>query len=398
MFHESVLNDKTLDRFICNYTSCPISCKCYYQPTKMKVVLHCAGRNLLEMTDLNLKELDDRLVYREVKLKYEESKAEVNLQHNSISRLSAVSYLGKISLLNLSFNNLKDIDPDILLKIPKNAVIDLRSNPMLRKLPKEIASFESSNVNISFLTLDCTCEDEMYTWLPDWIKASGTHKQIDVFCVIDEENVPASDISKQRLGCTNFIPLYITATVFVILLILGVLAIYCRYELYLLCRNRCQSDNSNEMHKYHLYIAYDDQDAILATWIIEKFCPSLERRGYVVFLPSRDTRPGTPKEEEIRGAIKRSQNVVFFLTDDFVSGKDLWMMIEYRSAWNNFKENVSRKIILVDNHYTKRGKIQINSLRAIFSVGILIHFHEDVINKVCRHLTLPKGHDDFHII
>ena len=196
--------EEYLYNFICNYTSCPSRCVCYYQPYLNRTVIDCSKAGLADRLDISLNTSNWRIPYQNDLRKSLETNIEVVLSNNACRRIPNTNFLSRTSYLDLSANDMRYIQETILRKMPREAVLNISHNTKLKSIPIDIRRFKVENVNMSGLVLACTCDDknEMYKWLPDWLLANTKSGfESNPMCSVDGRLVDAKLVTPEYLGC-----------------------------------------------------------------------------------------------------------------------------------------------------------------------------------------------------
>ena len=370
------LQDRDLNQFICNSSSCIPGCKCYYQPHQDTFYIECAKANDLKYgREINFKEFRKQLGMTEVKEKFSKMQVHANFSNNSLTEFTVHTFLSNTSMLDLSHNYLSKIDPRVLLALRDDVVINLQGNSRIQNLPRVIQRFRSSQIKLSGLVLDCTCEDEMYKWLPKWLKADGENNRGLIFCSSNGLLLDAQDINRDILKCSNdsnFLHDLILYLSLMLTLALAIaLTIIFRHDLYILYRKFKERKTSDSYSfKYDVYIVMNESNEKLVEWVMTKLSKYLENKGYRCFVPVRDLTFGALREDEIRKRIDQSKTYIVILTTEI----DSWMQIELRSCWRKYKEQSSRRLIVIDFDFTEPSVLQNRYLRAIIRLGFSIDF------------------------
>ncbi|KAK3107835.1 hypothetical protein FSP39_023216 [Pinctada imbricata] len=254
--------------------------------------------------------------------------------------------------------------------------------------------------------LDCTCDDvnKMYKWLPDFIRSSGSTFNRTVHCNINGKTIDARIVTSKYLGCEdNFILDNIVILIALFLLLLSVvlltLIFLFRFELFIVYRKIKQKEVVAETYLHDIYISMENENEILLRWVLHQFCPSLENRGYKVFLPPRDMGVGCFREEVTRQIIKCSRCVVVFLTASFANGDDDWMALEWRVAWQQYKMNDSKKLIIVNYDQMRYGDVDDYVLGKYLWWGTCLDFCtrrkflQSIITEIGKPCTTSKRFD-----
>ena len=376
---ETNFDENNLQDFICNYTTCPSPCVCYYQPYMNRIVINCSSAKLTDIKNIDIDNATYwKIQYKKTQEDFRRTYVHVLLSNNDFERIPDNQFLSRISFLDLSANRMKKIRNSVLRQIPNIARINFNNNPELKTIPREICRFKRSNVNISDLTLSCKCDDpnEMHTWLPAWLTVDiNISLSKNPSCLIDGQLIDAKYVTSEYLGCDSIVS-SIIIYVCVLAFMIGSLSfiLYFRHELFIIYRRCVQNESVSCNYDFDLYIAFDDADEQLFAWIVRVFCPQLEYRGYSIFFPPRDMDIGDMKEEMIRENISRSRCCVFFLSKAFADESNQWILIEWLTAWQYYKEDRNRKIVCINYDQLRKKDIKINGLKAAMTCGLSIDF------------------------
>ena len=372
--------EEYLYSLICNYTSCPSRCSCYYQPHLNRTVIDCSKAGLADRLDIVFNNSKWNIYNKNDIRRFLETNVHLFLPNNAFRRIPNNNVLTRTSVLDLSANDLRYIQGHILRKMPREAVININYNTELKTIPIDIRRFKAENVNMSGLVLSCTCDDknEMYKWLPDWLLTNtNSALRSNHMCLVDGRLVDAIFVTSDYLGCRNLniISMIIAfACVYIIIIVfLSILHIF-RNEIFVLYRRFLQKDHVCHKYDFDLYIAFDDSDYRLFEWMVKTFCARLESCRYNIFFPPRDMSPGDAKENIIRESIGRSRCAIFFLTKTFAEGSDQWMSVEWSTAWQYYKEDRKRKVVCVNYDQLRRRDIKNDVVKAFVSCGACIDF------------------------
>ena len=382
-----------LDRFICNSTQheCIPGCHCFYRPTTDTFIINCSSARLGRINDIDFDSFKNRL-QTDLRPKFLNAKVHAYFSNNSIRKFPVGNYFSKTKLLDLSFNDLSQIRSTELQQLHRDVVINITGNPGIKKIPKGIKNFHSFNVKVDGLILKCTCENEMHKWLPPWMQQGGEENRGKLFCDIGERIVDVMDMRTDSIDCNDELSAYFTAilsSMSLVLLILSSLAAAFRNEIYILYRRCKRVETVPRSFRYDVYLVVDEENADLMSWVLRQFCPYLEQRGYVCFLPARDMEFGSLREDEIRIKIDESKTYIAILTRAFTCELDRWIEIEWRSCWDKYTADFSRNFAVVNYDILESGDINNGILKAMTRLGISIDFSEK--KKFYRQLLKEIG-------
>ena len=343
------------------------------------------------INDIDFDSFKNRL-QTDLRTKFLNAKVRAYFSNNSIRQFPVGNYLSKTILLDLSFNNLSQIESAELQQLRREVVINITGNHEIKKLPKDIKNLHSLNVRVQGLILKCTCENEMHKWLPSWMQQGGEENRGKIFCDIDKRVIDVIDMSPESIDCNDKLSAYLMAilsSLLLVLLILSSTAAAFRNEIYILYRRCKRVKTVHRSFRYDVYLVANEYNADLISWILRQFCPYLEKRGYVCFLPARDMEFGSLREDEIRIKINESKTYIVILTREFSYELDRWIEIELKSCWNKYKADCSRRFAVVNYDILESGDINNGILKAMTRLGISIDFSEK--RKFYRQLLKEIG-------
>ena len=340
------------DKFICNSTQheCIAGCHCFYRPTTDTFIINCSAARLSRINDIDFDSFKNRL-QTDLRTKFLHAKVHAYFSNNSIRQFPVGNYLSKTTLLDISFNDLSQIKSTELQELHRDAVINITGISGIKRLPKGIKNFHSSNVKVHGLILKCTCENEMHKWLPSWMQQGGEANRGKIFCDIGERIIDVIDMSTKSIDCNDELSAYfmiILSSVSLVLLILSSTAAAFRNEIYILYRRCRRAETVLRSFKYDVYLVVDEENADLMSWVLGKLCPYLEQRGYICFLPARDLEFGSVREDEIRIMIDKSKTYIVILTREFTCELERWIEIEWRNCLDKYKADCSRRFAVVN--------------------------------------------------
>ncbi|KAK3086749.1 hypothetical protein FSP39_022833 [Pinctada imbricata] len=382
-----------LDRLICNGTMpMPKGCNTYFQPSQNRIVINCTSADISTVPSINMTEFLQSIPYEETKTQFVNASVHAIFRNNSIKELTNTSYMTKAYVIDVSSNNINKLRVNALLSLPRYVDMDIGYNPELRYLPRHLQRMESERIHMKGIRLSCTCEDEMYKWLPEWLPRNVSFSP---HCYTGNEEMYAKNVSADILGCTTgikdfvlnaVIPLLLASTLITTLFLVSY--VY-RYDIYVLYRQyRHKYYSGDEMYLYDIYISMDESHPTLMRWLVSKFLPFLQYKGYKTYVPTRDLTPGEVKEEGIVEAINYSRCTIVFLTSGFCEEDNIWMEVEWRNAWKHYKSDLCSKLIVVNFDLVRFQMIPYRPMKAI------LRFQNDTLfssTKFIKDITKKIG-------
>lgn len=338
-------NKSGLDRLTCDISSssdgCPTVCTCYRQPSQERTVVDCNSAGLLHLPK-HMPPFNDLQLF---------------FANNSIKELDldSVSYLSRISHLDLSGNLIEKISETFAKALNKNISIVLQGNN-LKNIPSSFKSNDPCNLHLGYVYIPCNCDNE---WVSDWLSVrrenTCTNKS-NILCTTQSGHVPALEFDFQSLNCRqdHVLRNIALSVAIVTLLLVGGLAIcyYYRYEIYLLRKNPRNPRKNRLQYRTDVYITVGEDDEEQLLWVVNVLLPFLNARNYSVFFPLRDSDVGRVREEEIINSVGNSRNYIVLLSwNSLGNGSDeAWQNLEWRYIWNNFKRQPHLKNIIIINY------------------------------------------------
>lgn len=380
-----------LDQFICNVSksdNCPSGCHCYQQPSQDRTVVNCTNQN---MTELPQKLPGDKNIT-------------LILTGNQITQLQNRSYFDRISVLDISDNKINHIPESVAKELTiNNILLDLHGNE-LTKIPSVFKVRDPCALNIGTIRQTCGCEEE---WQKQWLTSradqgcdNNATQTTTIHCITSSGIVPISKFNFKDLNCkSGFDYKSLTISIAILLLILSgviVIAHYFRYEIFLLTKRLQVAREHSGQFKHDVYISVRQNHGALISWIHRTLRPSLVAKDYNVYFHFIDGIFGSAKEEEIINNINDSRNFLIVLSSDYTDEDEntIWTNIEWKHAWNLFKEESHVRNIVIINYDQLQNKVfPIGPLKAYLRLGIDIDFanrKHSLLREVRDRLGLPN--------
>jgi hypothetical protein len=306
-----------------------------------------------------------------------------------------------LSNLDLSNNDIREIDDHMARKL-EAAVIDLRNNDRLLRLPQTFQYRNACLIVIDDITIDCDCDSQ---WIAEWLKSKDC-KTGQFYCnVPGKGRIPASSFNVDDLDCSepNILVTMISSVIggITALCIASAVVIYkLRYEVLIVYLNMRRKRKDNYMtHPEFLYDAYitlDENNNDSLSWVNKHLDNYLTNLGYNVFIPYRDIRFGDVRENQAIHAIERSRAVLVILTNNYFHTDDderSSTVCEWKYAWNNFRNNRCKKIVLVNFDYVSASNISHAQVKAFLRVGSCVNFRNhdrNIMNQIREKLGEPQ--------
>lgn len=385
---EVVARNKTgLDDLQCDISSptngCPTACKCYRQPSQDRTVVDCNSAGLTHLPK-HMPPFNDLQVF---------------LNNNSIKEIGFVSYLQRITHLDLSGNMVEKITEKAAQAINNNISIVLQGNN-LKSIPTSFKSKDPCKLHLGYVYIPCNCQTQ---WVPNWLavrKLDTCANLSNIFCETSAGNTPAFDFDFKSLDCNpnNSLRDSVLSVAGAALLCIVALALCYnyRYEIYLLRNNPTKPRKNNLQYKNDVYITVHEDDQAQVIWALKILIPYLGNRGYSVYFPPTDGIIGNIREEEIINQVGKSRNYIVLLTGKFTENgcDEMWQGMEWRYIWNSFKSQPHLKNIVIINYAQLRPyDFEISPIRAFLALNFCIDFANRkhmMLKNICLRLGNPN--------
>ncbi|XP_032218341.2 protein toll [Nematostella vectensis] len=335
---------------IMDLENCPRECTCAVREIDQTVLVDCSERGL------------HRLPF-----KMPAGELEVNLRGNAIRELPWRHYLGNITVLELSNNEIKELNMtfvDSLARVVNLAINDNKLKYLSRGVTNLTAreGFRSLSISHNFFVCDCYA-----SWMRDWL-ANNTDKIEDtssILCASGRlEGLPIISVPLSDFNCSAYrppVPGHITdglslllAIVLAVLLVLSVVAFvmtYCfRWEMKILMYTHFnwhpfdRVDDTDVSKIYDTFISYSSQDA---SWVRETLQRTLESHvpPYRLCIHDRDFEIGASIHDNILNSVRLSKRMIMVLSNHFIASE--WCRLEFRAAHQKVLEDRTNYLIII---------------------------------------------------
>ncbi|XP_045173854.2 protein toll-like [Mercenaria mercenaria] len=387
----SVIN-VTLDDFVCDLKpnkGCPPGCSCLDIPSKGTLFVDCVNNGLTKFPELPVSKYSHNI--------------NLNLSGNKITHIGNVSYLDKITNLDLSQNQLEEIN-EKAAKALENANIDLSGNSRLVSLPQAIQYRNMCSIHMNNLILDCGCDSK---WMENWMDVKSCHKSNDFLCRVEEHGVmPAKDFSVDMLNCFTKDLFLVTvsaavASFIITLVISATLLFQFRYEvLVILLKFRQKNANAiRPVFNYDAYLSFDTENEDLQKWVYMTLIRHLEAKGYKIFLPPRDLPFGEVRTTATINVLQSTRTFVLILSESYLNQEDqVWTNNEWKYGWNMYKKDPQKNIVLINYDHVSSFDVNHPQIKAFLRVGSQIEFvnvQRNILEQISEKLgpkSVLKGH------
>ncbi|CAG2206313.1 unnamed protein product [Mytilus edulis] len=353
------------DLFVCNISveqKCPLSCNCFEQPSRKRVVVNCSRSKK----------------YKIPSAFPQQANLDIDLSHNFITIFEKRAYLNRTVAINLSFNKIKVLDPLVygietlkLINVENNQITDLHRNIQLMKNGRTIV--------IGNITIECSCRKK---WIANWLEYQNRllvrHDRIVCRQRNDElitlYMIDNCSFRKKYLAYEQ----YLIVGLFLIVLIATLTRLIFKYEIYLFlrkCRHKFRFNVFNPVDQsstFDIYISFREDKEDISKWVIGVLTTHLETRGFKICLPPRDFDLGGVHVDQIMTHTASSKNYVVVLSDDYL--KTQYQVIEWGHIWNNYKRNINSNILVINYDMLHSKNIKDQILKAFLRLQYSIDF------------------------
>ncbi|XP_060573735.1 uncharacterized protein LOC132731562 [Ruditapes philippinarum] len=383
--------------------TCPVSadsgcqtpeCTCVDKPDENTLVVDCSNSDLTEIPDIPFSKNSQYI--------------SLNVSGNNIKDLKNNSVLQKLSVLDISGNDLGKINIYEARMLENASYVDISDNPRLQNLPQ---AFQYHNVclrNMEHLQITCNCEA---LWIEQWLNLSKkciNSKQL-FKCVMPDNTIkPALNFAENDLVCYGTWTNYILETIILgillaLLIIAGTVVFIFRYEiliLYLRARHK-RRNVIVPSFKYDVFLSYNDGDEDVSKWVEKILEKNLIKTGYKVFRPNKDIDFGSERDSLIISVLATAKNFLVIMTDNYLQeANDMrsWTENEWKYGWNNFKTDRLKNIVLVNFDHLSSFDVIHSQIKAFLRVGCTVNFKntdrkimEEIYTKLGEPWKIPKS-------
>ncbi|XP_045173366.1 toll-like receptor 13 [Mercenaria mercenaria] len=385
-------------RFICDLSAnseCPTpECTCTDRPHDHTIFINCSYDQGKQVDKLNSLPKIPNSKYSAF--------TSLDISGHNIANITNLTRLSNISMLNVSHNNLLEINNEVV-KALENATVDISDNTNLRELPKMFLQYRNvCTTYMKNLQITCDCSS---LWIETWLNSKK-------MC-INEENMfncelpngeikPALSFRASDIDCSptgfNFLSETVIAGVIVFLILTGTLIYSFRYELLILCVRMKQARRNNVMsqYRYDVFLSFNDADVNVMKWVNEILVDKLVDEGYRVFQPGQDINFGAERDSEVLKTINETSNFLLIFSDSYldqdIDGMRPWTENEWKYGWYNFLKERHKNLIVVNFDHASPFEINHPQIKAFLRVGSTIDFKNHdrkIISDICKKLGKP---------
>ncbi|VDH93686.1 Hypothetical predicted protein [Mytilus galloprovincialis] len=367
-----VIAASELDQLICHLSLsdwCPPHCRCFYQPAiENRTVVDCSGSGITRL--FSVLPLYGNL--------------EINFSNNSLRNLKLIERskfdnLKRMRKIDLSNNNIEILSNIALYRFRKLQLVNMTDNAM-KMIPRSLQMLKPCQISLGKIIMKCTCDD---VWLKIWLPLQYQKCTNNTQVLCNNNGLLSSiiEIGNEDLGCkapvinVSLVNSSICAAFFVVITCL--MFIYrLRFELFILTRtvitfSRKPLSQTSVIHD--IYISSNEEDELIRKWLLTSLVPCLEKKGFDVYLFFRDGTIGEPREQETIDVISKSRNFIIVLSDD-TQGNQQWNKREWKYAWNYYKWDLSRELIIINYDLLTYDDVVKQFFKGFFTLGKVIDF------------------------
>jgi hypothetical protein len=150
------------------------------------------------------------------------------------------------------------------------------------------------------------------------------------------------------------------------------------------------------LNEYDVFLSFNDADEDVDRWVNSILVPELTNAGYSVFKPNRDATFGAERDSEIIDILSKTRNFLTIMSESYLQeseeGMRSWTENEWKYGWNNFKNDRSKNIVLVNFDHLSSFDVNKPQLKAFLRVGCTVDFKNHdrkIMQEIFEKLGLP---------
>uniref|UniRef100_A0A182XBQ2 TIR domain-containing protein n=1 Tax=Anopheles quadriannulatus TaxID=34691 RepID=A0A182XBQ2_ANOQN len=321
--------DVQLEDLVCEIDTfsefCPAECKCYKRAVDQCAIVNCNAANLTRVPVIhspsNIRCNFIELHLAQNKLHYLSNAGEgwnfvrvLNVSNNSLSTLSAKSLPEMLELLDVSGNQLTEIDAALIVKLNQSTL---------------------HNISLALNPWDCYCENQLLSFVVDNVARITDYYTLQCF---DGKPINLATL-KELCGTIILSRLYISVAVSMASVgCLLCIWLYAKFNLaikvWLFRHNLLQwlvTEEHTDMNKrYDAFISYSHKDEEFVT---KELLPRLESEelNFKICWHVRDFVPGEMIANEIAKAVEESRRTIIILSLNYIDS--MWGQMEFSTAY-----------------------------------------------------------------
>lgn len=291
-----LIRNITTNDLFCIQSDCAGNCTCFDQPHKNFLVMNCSDKNFSNIDYEFLKSFNNTNK-RRIKLDLSHNNLMATPNLNEILEDDKVSFLSSVIHLDLSFNNINELTPNVLYNNLEE--LNLHNN-LLSRLEEEVLN----NLKINKKSLELTLRDNQWTCNCDTFSLIDFIKNSDK--VKDKTEIKCTGSNKDSLTTHNefnlcwFMRLITAMVVLIFITISAILVAYYyknkkKIKIWLYSREWClwfvTEDDLDDDKEYDAFISYSHKDE---NFVMKEIVEKLENgpKSYKLCLHHRDWLAG----------------------------------------------------------------------------------------------------------
>ncbi|VDI76237.1 Hypothetical predicted protein [Mytilus galloprovincialis] len=361
-----------LDQLVCHLSLtdwCPPQCRCFYQPSiENRTVVDCSGSRLTRFSSV-------LPLYGNLEIDFSNN----SLRNLKLIERSKLDNFNRIRKIDLSNNNIEVLSNIALYRFRKLQLVNMTGNA-IKRTPRSLQMLKPCQISLGKIIMKCTCDDIwLKIWLPLQYQKCANNTQ--ALCSTNGLFLSITEIEKEDLGCkvsvinVSLVNRSICAAFFAVI-IFAMFIYKLRFELFIITRTVItffRKPLSTTSVIYDIYISSNEEDEQIRKWLLTSLVPNLEKKGLNVFLFFRDGTIGEPREQETIDVISKSRNFIILLSDDTL-GTQHWNKREWKYAWNYYKSDFSRELIIINYDLLTYDDVVKQFFRGFFTLRKVIDF------------------------
>ena len=368
-------------------------CTCVDKPNEDTLVVDCSNAGLKEMPKLPNSKFSKYI--------------SLNVSGNHITKLNNNSMLSKLSILDISRNDLRKVE-DYEARMLENATqVYISFNPRLLNLPQTIQYHNVCLRSTEGLQINCNCES---LWIEEWVHSRSCTNSNRLFtCVLSDNSVkPALHFAEHLLECYETGIVYILITIIIgallfLIIIAGIAVYFFRYEILIIFLRARQTKRNIILpsFQYDVFLSYNDKDDDVSQWVENILDKNLIRKGYKVFRSNRDIPFGEERDSHVISTMAKTKNFLIIMTDSYLEEEEdmrPWTENEWKYGWNHYKMDRTNNIVLVNFDHVSSFKVIHPQIKAFLRVGSTVDFKnrdgkimEEIYTKLGRPWPKPNA-------
>ena len=264
--------------------------------------------------------------------------------HNNITSVSQRSYLGRVKVLDLSFNHITSLHGAVFKEALQLETLNIQSN-LLTYLPKTIQDLNLKDLKLSHNNFRCDCNS---LWMKQWvIQNKHVIERWDTLsCInkaIGKNFIEVIDSDFVCIETSDSLIDTIISTVVICLIIICCVIVYayrleCKVLMYVYLGIHPFDRNVDKKEEHIDCVILHSEPK--TDWILNNIVNVLEGNDYrfIICDMVRDFIAGYSIQENLTHAVQNSKRIIFFLSKDWQPSNEIFQM-----AWRITQEKVKEK-------------------------------------------------------